>query len=144
MKIGNDKMGAGGGIVDSAAPPGDAKWKDPAYWEKNHEKMWGGFENYNEKWQNWAQDSNSGNYKLANAKFGAFDNGEFNKEKASEEFFGPDHVKNDERGGNYTTNAGFGIGADIKLGGNGKPGEKGTDDAGGIPTLYSFSIGIKF
>lgn len=94
--------------------------------------MWGGFENAMEKWQNWAQDSNSGNYRLANEKFGAFDNGEFNVEKASEEFFGPDHVKNDWKLGNYTTNAGFGVGKNLNLGGGGQVGDKGTDGNGGF------------
>ena len=128
MALGNNKVGAGGGVV--GASPGDDKWKDPSYWEKNHETMWGGFENYNEKWQNWAQDSNSGNYRLANQKFGAFDNGEFNVEKASEEFFGPDHVKNDDRFGNYTTNAGFGIGGAVNTAPTSK--DKGFDGKGGF------------
>jgi hypothetical protein len=135
MKLGNNQQGAGGSQVDAAAPLGSDKWKDPAYWEKNNEKQWGGFENYNEKWQNWVQDSNSGNYKLANQQFGAFDNGQFNKEKASDEFFGPDHVNNDLRGGNYTTNMGFGVGQQINLGttggGSGK-GDKTADGKGGF------------
>ncbi|OXA58933.1 uncharacterized protein LOC110845120 [Folsomia candida] len=121
-----------GGVTDAgdAAPPGDPRWKDPAYWEKNHEKQWGGFENAMEKWQNWAADSNSGNYKLANNKVGAFDNGEFNAEKASEEFFGPDHVRNDWKFGNYTTNAGFGVGAAIQTAPG--SGDKSADGKGGF------------
>jgi hypothetical protein len=136
MKLGNNQFGAGGSQVDASAPLGSDKWKDPAHWEQNHEKQWGGFENYQEKLQNWAQDSNSGNYKLANQQFGAFDNGQFNQVKGSEEFFGPDHVNNDLLRGNFTTNAGFGVGAKINLGaggagGSGK-GDKGVDGKGGF------------
>ena len=52
--------------------------------------------------EKFAGDTNAGNLRLANEGVGAFDNGEFNNEEESPEFFGPDHVANDWKFGNYT------------------------------------------
>lgn len=49
-------------------------------------------------------------------------------EKQSAEFFGPDHVRNDWKFGNYTTNAGFGA---IGPYGNGGGGDGGAGGGGG-------------